>query len=512
MRAVDSVRDRVTLLLLGMVLLVSVVAAAGAIGVTSLTEDVDVLVDDLRPSAYSNIALRDDMSRAQSGARGWALTGDPQFLGRYHEAVGDARAELTRLESMMTVEDPLIESVGRQSAAAESWLSFADGLVRRKPGPVPAAYLLDGQVTYDRFAELNDALSFEVNAEIEARGAEARARANDVILFVALASLLGVLVTALLGRSVVRRVSGPLRDMETGVERLASGDLAARVSTDGPREIRRVASALNTLAEENQRSREMEEQVVSRLRQLDRAKDEFVSTVSHELRTPLTSISGYMELLEDGFAPELTPQQKGMLGVVKRNVDRLRNLIEDLLTLSQVESDAFRTSFDVLDLSHLTSDVAHDVAEIAARAEVTVRESNPGHPVLVFGDSGQLSRALLNLVMNAIKFSQPGGQVLVRLTEVDGRAVVAVVDHGIGIPAGELPTLGTRFFRGSNAVEAEITGTGLGLRIVQTIADNHAGRLEIESTEGEGTTVRLVIPVAATQTWNIPDEAGITQG
>ncbi|HLN76013.1 MAG TPA: ATP-binding protein [Nocardioidaceae bacterium] len=512
MKAVDSVRDRVTLLLLGMVLLVTVVAAAGAIGVTSLTDDVDVLVDDLRPSAYSNIALRNDMSRAQSDARGWALSGDRDYLTRYHEAVVDARGELAMLESMMPGNDPLTRSVQKEGDAAEAWLSFADGLVRREPGPVDPAYLLDGQVAFDEFTDLNDALSHEVDAEIDARGAVARSRAHQVILFVALASILGVAVTALLGRAVVRRVSGPLRDMETAVERLAAGDLAARVSTDGPREIGRVASALNTLAEENQRSREMEERVVSQLRQLDRAKDDFVSTVSHELRTPLTSIAGYMELLEDGFAPELTPQQKGMLSVVKRNVDRLRSLIEDLLTLSQVESDAFRTSFDVLDLSHLTSDVAHDVAEIAARAHVSVREANPGHPVLVCGDSGQLSRALLNLVTNAIKFSQPGGHVLIRLTEADGRAVVSVVDHGIGIPAGELPTLGTRFFRGSNAVEAEITGTGLGLRIVQTIADNHGGRLEIESTEGEGTTVRFVIPVAARQTWNIRDQVEITQG
>lgn len=512
MRAVDSVRDRVTLLLLGMVVLVTVVAGAGAIGATALTHDVDVLVDDLRPSAYSSIELRNDMSRAQAGSRGWALTGDRDFLRRYHSAVVDANVELARLRSMVRADDRLAGAVRQQADAAEAWLSFADGLVRRKPGPVSSAYLLDGQVAFDRFTELNDALSHAVNAQIDARGAEARTRAHDVIWFVALATLVGVAVTALLGRAVVRSLSGPLRDMETAVERLARGDLAARAPTTGPREIRRVSTALNTLAEENQRSREMEEQVVSRLRQLDRAKDDFVSTVSHELRTPLTSISGYLELLEDGFAPELTAQQKGMLGVVKRNVDRLRTLIEDLLTLSRVESDAFRTSFDLLDLSHLASDVTHDVAEIAVRANVSVRESGSDHPVLVFGDSGQLSRALLNLVTNAIKFSQRGGQVLVRLTEVDGAAVISVVDHGIGIPAAELPTLGTRFFRGSNAVEAEITGTGLGLRIVQTIADNHGGRLEIESTEAAGTTVRLVVPVATAQSWDVRDGVEIRRG
>ncbi len=512
MRVVASVRDQVIMLLLGMVLLVTVVAGAGAIGATSLTDDVDVLVDDLRPSAYSNMALRNDMSRAQAGAWGWALTRDGRFRVRYRKAVVETRADLRHLDSLVREHAALKESVAEQRGAAEAWLEFASGLVRREPGPVSSSYLLDGQITFDRFVKLNDQLSFMVNSEIDDQGADARSRARHVILFVALTSLLGLGATALLGRAIVRRVSGPLHDMETAVERLAAGDLGARVSTEGPREIGRVAAALNALAEENQHSREMEEQVVNQLKQLDRAKDEFVSTVSHELRTPLTSISGYMELLEDGFAAELSPQQKGMLGVVKRNVDRLRNLIEDLLTLSRVESDAFRTSFDLLDLGHLTSDVAHDVAEIAARAKVRVAEANPDHRVLVFGDPGQLSRAVLNLVTNAVKFSEPGSHVLIRLTESDGRAVISVVDHGIGIPAEELATLGTRFFRGSNAVEAEITGTGLGLRIVQTIADNHAGRLEIESTEGEGTTARLVIPLAPEQNRNIRDAAEITQG
>ncbi len=512
MRTVDSVRDRVVMLLLSMVLLVTVVAGAGAVGATSLTEDVDVLVDDLRPAAYSNIALRNDMSRAQASARGWVLTGEARFLREYRRAVAEARAELDGLRFLVMDEEPLATTVARQDAAVESWVAFAEGLVRREPGPVPAVYLLDGQVAYDRFAALNDAVSFQVNDGVDQRGEEAREGARYVIAFVALVSLLGLLVTALIGRSIVRRMNGPLLDMEQAVARLASGDLSARVSTDGPREIRGVATALNTLAEENQRAREMEEQVVTQLRQLDRAKDDFVSTVSHELRTPLTSISGYIELFEDGFG-ELSPQQRGMLGVVRRNVVRLRNLIEDLLTLSRVEADAFRTSFDLVDLRRLTADVARDVTEIAARAKVRVAEAGPDGQVLVRGDAGQLTRAVLNLVTNAIKFSRPGDEVLVRLGERDGRAVVSVLDHGIGIPAKELATLGTRFFRASNAVQAEITGTGLGLRIVQTIADNHGGRLELESTEGEGTTARLVIPVAHdAQSGNIPQLERITEG
>lgn len=512
MRGPDSVRERVSVLLLSMVALVTVLAGAGTVGVTSLTEDVEVVVDNLRPAVYSNIAVRNDMSRAQAAVRGWALSGGREFLQRYYAAKIDADMELTALSG--TLEDEtLLPHVAAQRESAQEWFAFAEEIVARRPGMVRAAYLLRGQAAFDRFVESNDAVSLEVNGAIEDRGERAHDRARVVVIFVVAVSLLGLVVAVVLGRRFVRRVNGPLRGMERAVERLAAGDLGARVDAGGPRELRSVAGAVNALAEENQRAREMEEQVVAQLKALDRAKDEFVSTVSHELRTPLTSIGGYLELLEDDVADAMDVRQKQMLKILKRNVDRLRSLIEDLLTLSRVEADAFRTTFDLLDLGHLATDVAHDVAEMAAHAAVTVDVSAPSEPILLRGDAGQLSRAMLNLVTNAVKFSTPGGRVLLIASRVDGEAVVSVVDQGIGIPATELATLGTRFFRATNAVEAEIGGTGLGLRIVQTIADNHGGRLEIDSTEGEGTTARLVVPAAGeARHRNIGQPEGITQG
>ncbi len=265
-RAADSVREQVIRLLLGMLLLVTVVAGAGAVGVTSLSDDVDVLVDDLRPAAYSNIALRNDMAAAQSSAKAWALTGDRQFRQRYARAVAEAAVEQARLRALVGEDGQVAEALDQQVASIDEWTSFAGGLLRRGPGTVPRAYFLDGQVAFDRFVARNDTVSFVLNSGIEERGEDARHQARWVIGFVALVSLLGLVVTGLLGRGVVRRVGEPLRRMERAVDRLAAGDLDARVSTEGPREIRGVATALNTLAEENQRSRELEGRVVSQLR------------------------------------------------------------------------------------------------------------------------------------------------------------------------------------------------------------------------------------------------------
>jgi signal transduction histidine kinase len=126
--------------------------------------------------------------------------------------------------------------------------------------------------------------------------------------------------------------------------------------------------------------------------------------------------------------------------------------------------------------------------------------------VVVLGDRSQLIRAVQNLVTNAVKFSRPGGMVHVRVRQEGSEAVLEVADEGIGIPAADLPGLGSRFYRARNAVKAEISGTGLGLRIVQTILDRHEGALGVESVEGEGATFTLRLPTS-TRAFHTPPVA-----
>jgi two-component system, OmpR family, sensor kinase len=364
------------------------------------------------------------------------------------------------------------------------------------PGHVSHQRLLLGKAKFDRIRAANSAVQNELNRAVNDARLSAFQELPWIVAVLLLVAFAGA-VAALFARRVAHRITEPLVDMERTVDRLAAGDDDARTVIGGPREVRSVGEALNNFADRNARVLELEREAVERLQSLDRAKTDFLSTVSHELRTPLTSIAGYVELFEDGFIDDISPQQRGMLTIVHRNVDRLRNLIEDLLTLSQAESEAFRTSFDLLDLNHLVSDTAHDLRQTAAQRDVTVTEVLASHPMVVRGDTAQLSRALLNLVSNAVKFSNEGGDVTLRVRQVGADAVVEVVDHGIGIPAADMPNLATRFFRARNAVDAEIGGTGLGLRIVHTVMDNHGGRLDVESVEGEGTSARMVVPLAS---------------
>ena len=242
---------------------------------------------------------------------------------------------------------------------------------------------------------------------------------------------------------------------------------------------------------------EQQERLVDRLRELDRTKTEFVATVSHELRTPLTSIAGYVEMVREGDGGQVPPAMDAMLAVVERNTARLRLLIEDLLTLSRIESGTYRVSHGEVAPVQVASMAVQSLRPAADKARVGVHLDLGGEEegaALVSGDPGQLERAVGNLLSNAVKFTPAGGLVRVSVRLTKGRVVIEVADTGIGIPQAEQEQLFTRFFRASNATELAIQGTGLGLTIVRSIVELHEGTLTVASVPGEGTTVTVDLP------------------
>ncbi|MFF5082824.1 ATP-binding protein [Actinoplanes sp. NPDC000266] len=261
----------------------------------------------------------------------------------------------------------------------------------------------------------------------------------------------------------------------------------------GPAEIRAIGEALDAAAERTEEMRRNEELVVARLHEIDTVKTDFMSTVSHELRTPLTSISGYVELMRDAEPGQLTASQERMLDVIARNARRLRDLIEDILTLSRIESGDFRTLRGPLDLAEVVLRAVAAVEPIAAKNFVGLHAEVRG-PVPVRGDSAQLDRVLDNLLSNAVKFTPPEGTVTVTAERRGDHAFLVVADTGMGIPEDEREALFGRFFRASNAIRQAVPGTGLGLAIVHTILGNHEGTIEVRSTENVGTTVTVKLP------------------
>lgn len=276
-----------------------------------------------------------------------------------------------------------------------------------------------------------------------------------------------------------RRLSSPLERIEETARAAARGDLSARTHlTAGTRETREVADALDDM--------------IARLQQSLAAQRRFVADASHELKTPLTAISGMAEMLRTGRADASPEQRAKALRTIEAEIDKMARLVSDLLTLSKSsEAEApllARTSIDVRALIESATASAQDAISNGRLRLVEFPQ------MTVEGDADMLSRAIRNLVDNALAYSPPTGTVTVRAESANAEAVIEVIDEGPGISAEDLPRVFDRFYRADASRSRQTGGAGLGLPIVAAIAQQHGGRVALHSAPGQGTRACLHLP------------------
>jgi signal transduction histidine kinase len=248
--------------------------------------------------------------------------------------------------------------------------------------------------------------------------------------------------------------------------------------------LEREHEAAEALAEQNQR-----------LRELDRMKDQFVSSVSHELRTPLTSMVGYLELVLTGETGEMKGEQRRFLEIVNRNCERLNRLVDDILFEARVDAGRFTLDLQWVDLARLAADSVETARAAAESKGLDLRLSDEIDLPQLRADPLRLTQMLDNLLSNAIKFTLEGGTVSVTVARRAETAHLEISDTGVGIPEQELGELFNRFFRASTTASAP--GTGLGLSIVKSIVEAHGGTISVGSEEGTGTTFSIDLPLQA---------------
>ncbi|HTV75731.1 MAG TPA: ATP-binding protein [Candidatus Baltobacteraceae bacterium] len=236
---------------------------------------------------------------------------------------------------------------------------------------------------------------------------------------------------------------------------------------------------------------------LTRLKQLERTREEFVANVSHELRTPLSLIKGYVETLLDGARsnPEVAVR---FLRIIERNTQRLDLLIQDLLTISALESGRIRLNVQPVELRPLVEKVFSDLKPPAENKNVELINQLPG--LTATADASRLEQVLANLVDNAIKYGRPQGHVTIGGQKLDdGRLEIFVQDDGPGIPPESLDRVFERFYRVDKARSREQGGTGLGLSIVKHIVQAHGGEVWVKSDLGKGATFFFTLPAAETK-------------
>jgi two-component system, OmpR family, phosphate regulon sensor histidine kinase PhoR len=232
---------------------------------------------------------------------------------------------------------------------------------------------------------------------------------------------------------------------------------------------------------------------ITELKQLDQIRRDFVANVSHELRTPLSILRGYIEVLFD--EPEASREElTRILSIMERHSKRLQRLVDDLLSLAQLESSHAELEISVVRMDELFNNLIRDWKEKLTGKNLKVIVDLPSETLMLRADGTRLEEVLHNLLDNAVKFSPENGEIRLRGTRCGSNVVLSVADNGIGISKEHLPRIFERFYRADKARSHELGGTGLGLAIVKHIAQLHGGRVEADSELGHGTTIRVVLP------------------
>jgi len=238
---------------------------------------------------------------------------------------------------------------------------------------------------------------------------------------------------------------------------------------------------------------------ITELKKMDQVRRDFVANVSHELRTPLSILRGYIETLLD--SPK-TPraERTRILRVMERHSDRLELLVEDLLTLAELESGDPHLQMGTVDLSTFLAEIVRDWEKKLTSKKLNIVVDVPSESSQICVDRTRLQEALYNLLDNAVKYSRKRGEIRLSARQRDGEIELAVSDDGIGIAKEDLPRIFERFYRADKARSPDkVRGTGLGLAIVKHVAQLHGGRVEAESEVEKGTTIRVILPSASSR-------------
>lgn len=283
-----------------------------------------------------------------------------------------------------------------------------------------------------------------------------------------------LLLLVVTGVYFIRSIVRPIKQINATTQKFATGDFSVRIDSRSHDEIGDLCVSINQMADE--------------LSKMESMKNEFISSVSHELRTPLTAIKGWAETMFMEHDPATL--QKGVR-VIVNETERLSEMVEELLDFSRMQSGKFSLQYATMDVLAELGDAVLIYTEKARQENIRLIYHEPDMLSFVYGDKNRIRQVFINVIDNAIKYSNPGSTITVSVEEVGNMIQVTISDNGVGISAADLPRVKTKFFKANHTRR----GSGIGLAVADEIITMHGGRLDITSELNVGTNVTITLPI-----------------
>ena len=307
---------------------------------------------------------------------------------------------------------------------------------------------------------------------------------GPIMLAAVMVSAAVILLVISSGMYFVKSICVPLMQISVTAKKLAKGDFSERIAIRNNDEIGELSRVFNDMADELENS--------------EAIKNDFISSVSHELRTPLTAIKGWSETLQAGYDEDT--YRKGMT-VITHETGRLEGMVEELLDFSRIQNGRFTLQMANIDIIAELDDALLIYTDKARKENKTIHYTEPEFLCVVYGDKNRLRQVFINVIDNAIKYSDPGGSVDISVEKGTDTLTITVADTGIGIAATDLPKVKAKFYKADNTRR----GSGIGLAVADEIISMHGGTLDIDSVLGKGTTVTITLPLKQMNERSDPD-------
>jgi len=323
---------------------------------------------------------------------------------------------------------------------------------------------------------------------------------NNIKLAVSGAGLIFLTISTLF--ILMRRfIITPMKDLEEMTSEIGRGNLDARVNIETGDEFEKLGHAFNTMAGKLSEGRDLLEEKISQatqelsqanreLQTLDKLKSDFLANMSHELRSPLTVIRGGIDYLNRTIKTE---DNRNYLYIIDKNLTRLINLVSDLFDFTKIEAQKLEWSFEQENLTELTKEVVEIISPLTFEKKITIHFENPGDIIAEF-DLERMEQVLVNLLDNAVKFSDPDTEIWITLKEGPESVTMSVRDHGVGIAEENLETIFDKFSTVPSGRDGKTEGTGLGLAICKAIIGAHQGEIWADSVKGVSSTFYFTLP------------------